>query len=236
MLAMNAVERLRRDHQVLRGKLDVLEAALGLGPGVWFVLRELCFTLARQLADHIEREEWLIAASRQSLTPEIRAEMALEHNDEPQQLRTINELFLSESGYALDRIRPALTEAIARLRRHMAEEESGLFPLLDQDILSPGASRDRIALPFDETATVNRVIHEFPETKPVFERRFINIPAEGCDCLDEVAWRHGMEARELIEHLERAIRAGEPDAQVRADEAEQLAAAEHCQSAAGRAR
>ena len=58
---------------------------------------------------------------------------------------------------------------------------------------------------FDETMTVNRVVQEFPGTRPVFERLFISVPMEGCTCLDEVAWRHGLEAEELLEALETAV-------------------------------
>jgi hypothetical protein len=223
---MNAVERLCRDHQVLRGKLDVLEAALSLGPETWFVLRELCFTLSRQLRDHIEREERLVSAFRHVLRPGKLADLALEHKDEPGLLRKINALFLSESGHTLERIRPALQEVIAGLRRHMADEETGLFPLflLGPDLPREGERAARIALPFDETATVNRVIHEFPRTKPVFERLFINLPAEGCDCLDEVAWRHGMDTQEVFEELAPAVSAGAPGRSVQPDGAEQLAA------------
>lgn len=37
------------------------------------------------------------------------------------------------------------------------------------------------------------VLREFPGTKRVFDRFFINVPYEGCHCLDEVAWIHGLE-------------------------------------------
>ena len=56
-----------------------------------------------------------------------------------------------------------------------------------------------------EQMTVNRVVQQFPNTRPVFERLFINVPVEGCTCLDEVAWRHGMEAEDLLDVLEQAV-------------------------------
>ena len=59
--------------------------------------------------------------------------------------------------------------------------------------------------PIDETMTVNRVIHDFPHTRPVLERLFIDMLTDGYTCLDEVAWRHGMEAKDLVARLERAI-------------------------------
>jgi len=69
--------------------------------------------------------------------------------------------------------------------------------------ISDRVTRDSDAL--DETMTVNWVLHEHPEAKPAFERLLIDLPFEGCDCLDEVAWRHGLESRELLEQLQRAI-------------------------------
>jgi hypothetical protein len=59
---------------------------------------------------------------------------------------------------------------------------------------------------FDGTMTVNRIVQEFPDARRVFERLFINVPAEGCTCLDEVAWRHGLEVEELLDALEAATK------------------------------
>ena len=78
---MNAIDRLRRDHTILRSKLDILETALTMGPDVWFVLRETCFTLGRQLRDHIRREEELVAACRKMMNPKVLAEIVVEHHD-----------------------------------------------------------------------------------------------------------------------------------------------------------
>mgnify|MGYP001573165055 FL=1 len=46
---MNAIERLKRDHVLIRAKLSVVEGALQMGPEAWFVLRDVCYTLSRQL-------------------------------------------------------------------------------------------------------------------------------------------------------------------------------------------
>ncbi len=203
---MRAIERLNRDHKILRSKLDVLEAALSMGPETWFVLREVCFTLARQLQDHIRREEELVAACRKAMNPKVLAEVVVEHRDEPAHLRTINRLFVREPHQTLERIKPALTAVIQGLRRHMAEEEAELFPILErvlvEDKVAEAPSRSS---PFDETMTINHIVQEYPRTRPVFERLFVNVPMEGCSCLDETAWRHGMESHELLQSLEKAI-------------------------------
>lgn len=203
---MNAIERLKRDHTILRAKLDILETAVWMGPGAWYVLRELCFTLARQLQDHIRREEALVAACRKTLDPRILATIDVDHHDEPRQLRTINRLFLEASNHSLTRLRPALLDVILRLRRHMDDEESGLFPILERTVEDvPMPAVERRLCHTDETMTVNRVVGEFPATKPVFDRLFINLAMEGCDCLDEVAWRHGVDAKDLVVQLDQAI-------------------------------
>ena len=205
---MNAVERLRRDHTILRSKLDVLQSALTIGSETWYILREVCFTLSRQLRDHIKREEDLVVACRKAMTPKALAEVVVEHKDEPAHLRTINRLFVSQADHSLDRIKPALTQVIEGLRRHMNEEEYQLFPIFERVLSEQAPAPPTPARPvaIDETMTVNRIAQEFPGTKPVFDRLFINVTVEGCTCLDEVAWRHGMDTRELVDTLEDTIR------------------------------
>ena len=181
---------------------------MGMGPRMWFVLREVCFTLAKQLQDHIHREEELIAACRKALSAEALARLAIEHRDEPQHLRAINQLFIQERSQALEQIRPALAGLIQGLRHHMEDEEATLFPTLEQvlgDREIAEAVQQEPPSRLDEVMTVNRVVQEYPRTKPVFERLFINIPMEGCHCLDEVAWRHGIETKDLLSQLEDAL-------------------------------
>ena len=209
---MRAIDRLKRDHQILRSKLDVLEAALRMGQEAWFVLREVCFTLSRQLRDHIQREEALVDLCREVLSAKEVKRLAVEHQDEPQHLRTINELFIKEQGHTLQEIRPALTKVIKGLRRHMEDEEATLFPVLARVVGEREIARvDELAplARLDESMTVNRVIQEYPSTRAVLESLFINLPLEGCKGLDEVAWCHGMASSELLARLEAVIPPGE---------------------------
>lgn len=203
---MDAVARLKRDHHILRSKLDVLEGALKMGSSAWFVLREVCFTLARQLRDHMRREEDLVLACRRAMAPHMLAEIAVEHKDEPEHWRAINQMFLTEEGHSVEKIAPILQATIEGLRHHMAEEERDLFPVFERVLASqPKASAPAPAEKLEETMTVNRVLHEFPGTAPVFKQLWVSTPAEGCSCLDEVAWRHGMESEELLRLLNDAI-------------------------------
>ena len=209
---MNAVERLKRDHHILRSKFDVIEAVLPMEGDAWFVLRDICFTLARQLQNHMKREEALVMACRTTMPPHLLAEVAVEHRDEPERLRAINPLFLDERSRALERIRPALLETIRGLRRHMAQEEAELFPALERMLSARAVAPSEAASGrgLQECMTVNRVVREHPETRAVFDRLFINLPLEGCACLDEVAWRHGVESEELLARLEQAVLPGRP--------------------------
>ena len=241
-MALNAIERLKRDHAILRSKLDVLEAGLRMGPGTWYVLREVCCTLSRQLRNHMQREEDLVMACRKAMIrpsaggngtlpgpssgpasshpagggmePRVLAEIAVEHRDESEHLRTINRLFVEKHGHTLERIRPGLTDVIQGLRRHMAEEEQELFPILERELASQepvnAKAQDASASPLHGCMTVNGILRRYPMAKIVFERLFVNIPYEGCDCLDEVAWRRGMDARELLDRLEQSVRPGSP--------------------------
>ena len=202
---MHAVERLRRDHGILRAKLDVLEAALRMGSETWYVLREVCFTLARQLRDHIRREETLVAKCRKAMNPKVLAEVSFEHKDEPQFLRTLNRLFMNRSSRSFEQIGPPLTQLITGLRRHMDEEERELFPLLEHALAEQEVTAVCAPVPtqrFEEAMTVNRAVQEYPVTRAVFDRLFISLPLEGYCCLDEVAWRHGLEFENLQQALE----------------------------------
>lgn len=203
---MNAIERLKRDHVILRAKLDVLESALRLGPDTWYVLREICYTLSRQLQQHIRREEELVAQCRAALTQTQLQELQVEHRDEPERLRTLNHLFLQEKGRSLAQVAPALHAMVRGLRQHMDEEERELFPILERYVQGQEAQPMHAEAPvLNEVSTVNSLIREYPKTRRVFEQFFVNIPYEGADCLDEVAWRHGLEAGELINRLEQVI-------------------------------
>ena len=209
---MRAVDRLRRDHEVLRTKLDVLEATLGMTPPTtWFILRELCYTLSRQLQDHIRREEELVTACQQSLSSDVRSHARLEHDEEPQLLRTVNHLFIEEGGKAIEQIRAVLGEFIPRLRRHMEEEEAGLFPAIEQVLGDPENVEAPEPLPpirLREEMTVNHVLQMYPYTRRIFDQLFISAPYEGYDCLDEVAWRRGMDCCQFLGLLEQAISVG----------------------------
>lgn len=204
---MNAIERLTRDHVILRSKLDVLESALRLAPDTWYVLREICYTLSRLVHQHHCREERVVAQCHAALTPTQRQQLQRQHSDDRNRLGVLHHLFLQDSGRGVAHIAPMLRSMAQDLRHHLEQEEQALFPVLERHVTMQEALMPAGAIPahVDEVSTVNAVIREYPTTKRVFEQLFVSIPYEGCDCLDEVAWRHGLEAAELINRLERVV-------------------------------
>ena len=71
------------------------------------------------------------------------------------------------------------------------------FGLMDKDQLLPSG--------LSETMTVQEVMHRYPNTRSVLEGLFSDHRFEGYDCLDEVAWRHGMESGTLLALLEEEV-------------------------------
>ena len=59
-----------------------------------------------------------------------------------------------------------------------------------------------------ESMTVGEVVTRYPEAAAALERLCRDERFERYDCLDEVAWRHGMESRELFARLEEELARG----------------------------
>jgi hypothetical protein len=89
----------------------------------------------------------------------------------------------------------------------MEEQEAHLFPFIEQAVGAPepaGWTQDKPCA-VTELMTGNQVVGAHPETQAVFKRFFINIAYEGYYRLDELAWTHGIECRELLRRLEAEV-------------------------------
>ena len=64
----------------------------------------------------------------------------------------------------------------------------------------PAAPAPRI----EPLMSANAVVRAFPDTRRIFQRYGIDVGCEGCDCLDELAWRHGVDEAVLMEELRAA--------------------------------
>ena len=71
------------------------------------------------------------------------------------------------------------------------------FGLMEKEQLIPSG--------LSETMTVQEVMRRYPNTRSVLEGLRIDRRFEGYDCLDEVAWRQGMESWKLLALLEEEV-------------------------------
>jgi hemerythrin-like domain-containing protein len=129
---MGATESLRREHQILRAKLKLLAVAMQMGPDASFVLREICWSLARMLEQHIQREAEALRPYSNRIQALTQARMAQDHADQQVVLRDVNALLLGGINAPVGRVVPPLAHLIEELREHMNEEEYELFPVIDR--------------------------------------------------------------------------------------------------------
>ena len=204
---MNAIGRLTREHEFLRAKLRVLEAALGMREQAWCTVREVSFTLWKELQAHGRREEAIFVTFRAAWGEGPWTPVMVDHAAEPGDVLVMKRLWM-EPPHSLETFRPKFTEVMARLCRHMDQQEALLFPWLEhlltrRDPMALTAQPVRSAL--TETMRVSDVINRYPKTQGTFEALFIDRRSEGYDCLDEVAWRHSMESHDLLTALDEVV-------------------------------
>ena len=201
---MAVTTMLKKDHEVLRRKLEFLEAALQVAPQSPFVLREMCHSLTRMLDEHIHREDEALMPYANRIRAILHYRADQDHADQRLILRDVNALLLQGLKMPTSKVVSLLSHLIEELREHMAEEEREVFPAVEQaegEQPSPGeALRPLIA----EHMSANAIMKTFPTTRGVFEKHGIRCGCEGCECLDEIAWRYGLEAKKLVEELQQA--------------------------------
>ena len=198
---MDALTSLRHDHALLRKKLALLESALQVAPEARLVLREMCFSLLRLLQDHMQREAPLLQRYGQGvLSGQVPTEAA-DHSSEQHLLRGVSELLLSGMRASVPMVVLRLSQAIDQLEAQIGEQERRIFPFLEETEHPPG----------DETMTisgamsVNEILQRYPQTEGVFEQLQINRLREGYESVDELAWRHGVDASQVLERLRHLV-------------------------------
>ncbi len=200
---MHDIDQLKDAHRRLRLKLNILESALDMGAETRFVIREVCFSMSKQLHKHMASEaRWMAACHRalgQCHTQEL-GRLAIDHDEEQQCFLLATRLLSGDSRFPLDAVRCTLTTALAALRRQMAEQEAQLFPLLElaldlQGVFGPyevlASSR------LTESMTVQEVLSQYPQTKAIFEQFHVNDLFELYETLAEVSQCHEVEAWKL---------------------------------------
>jgi len=206
MNATGVLGRMTRDHERLRPSVAVVQGALRLGGDTRWVLREVCYALWKQLDSHVRREDEAVRLGRQ-LGPEPIGPATWSHAGELSRLDLLNRQLKDaqpDLPAAITSRLQAITESILT---QMADQDAVLLPWIGQ-ALDEDDSDDQPSQPagLRETMTVNELIRLHPGVQPVLTRLFVNIPLEGLDCLDEVAWRHGMTSEDLLERLEQGLR------------------------------
>ena len=200
---MGATETLKRDHQILRAKLKLLEAAMQMLPESHFVLREMCWSLARMLETHIRREGEVLQPYSNRIQALTQERMAQDHADQRLVLRDVNALLLGGIKAPISKVVPPLAQLIEELREHMAEEEQEVFPMVDriadEELPTPTTP---LELPLiTESMTVNHVLKIHPRAQEIFRTFQVDVEADGCHCLDELYWRRGVDAAALLDAL-----------------------------------
>ena len=199
-MAVTAV--LKKDHEVLRRKLEFIETALQVAPQSVFVLREMCHSRTKMLNAHIRREEQALMPYANRIRAILRYREGHDHADQQQVLGDINTMLLAGIKMPTSTVVARLSHLIEELREHMAEEEREVFPAVDAAEEERREPEETLKPLIAEHMSANAVMKTFPATRRVFEKHGIRCGCEGCDCIDELAWRYGLEAKGLVEELQ----------------------------------
>ncbi len=101
-------------------------------PEAPFVLREMCWSLARMLEDHIWHEAEALRPYSGQIQGLMQARMARDHADQQTILRDVNTLLVGRINAPTSQVVLPLAHLIDELREHMDEEECELFPVIDR--------------------------------------------------------------------------------------------------------
>jgi hypothetical protein len=189
---MIAMARLRREHDLLRSKAQAVASLFAEGQESGPLVGQLCHALMVELRSHVRREDALAA-----LAPED----AVSHQGALQALESLVKALVTRRLFAAPQARP-LFEVFHRTLQHtMDQQEAQLFPALEERLRSGGPVEvPAPELAVDDRMSLNSFIHLYPWTKPAFEQ-ILSLPAEGCDSLEEIAWRRGTDPQALIAQL-----------------------------------
>ena len=129
---MTVTAMLKKDHEVLRRKLEFIETALQVAPQSVFVLRDMCHSLTNMLDAHIRREEQALAPYANRIRAILQYQAGEDHADQRTVLRDVNTMLLAGIKMPTSTVVDRLSHLIEELREHMADEEQHLFPAIDK--------------------------------------------------------------------------------------------------------
>src|SRR3990167_323866 len=188
---MALTETLRQDHTLLRNKVALSEAALATAPYARLVFREKCFSLMRVLTRHMQREETLVRRFYERFPSARYLPIRRDHAEEHAQLRAVTELLLGGLNVSIPLIVLRVSQAIEQLQERMDEQEHALFPAFDEAISGE--------------MSANAILRKYPKAETVLGPLHINRFGEGYESVEELAWRRGLDASQLLEQLRQAV-------------------------------
>ena len=200
-------QEIRLDHALLRKRLALVRSALQVVPEARFVVREMVFSLQRQLTDHIKRETHVLESYYERLPARGAQDAPVpNHTDVLLLVREANDLWSSGVRASLSAVVGRLSEAIQRLDAQMEEQEDTVFAFLDHAERSPDVPASSFIDPVLSSAmSVNEILQRYPQAGSLFEQLRINRLHEGYESVDEVAWHHGLDVAQLLKQLQQAV-------------------------------
>ena len=225
---MRTTESLRNDHETLRAKLSALQQLLPLVAAPQTPAAQLTLSLAHCLRRHTEKEELLFGLLCERLPEQARktaTHIYLEHQRQGRSLLEALELLADKRGKeSTELLMHHLLYLIEQLREHMAREEIELFPVVDHaltdqaleeanrlmshiDALHPAEAsscHDRVSASIREEMTVNHVLRIHPLAREILRIFHVDCEMDGCACLEELAWKRGVDVEGLVLALNQA--------------------------------
>ena len=204
---MTLAEALRDDHALLRSKVALLESALASIPQARLAFREKCFSLTRLLTRHMKREAPLVRLYYERIPTARYLPRPKDHSAEHALLRAITELLLEGVKTSVPLLILRVSQAIEQLQEQMEDQDRTLFPFCETlgeetptSPAEPHARRPEIAV----SMSVNAILQRYPQAERVFEPLRVNRLGEGYESVEELAWRRGVDAQQLLEQLRQA--------------------------------
>jgi len=204
---MTLAETLRDDHALLRNKIALLDASLANVPAARLAFREKCFSLTRLLTRHMKREAPLVRGYYERVPTARYLPRPKDHSAERALLRAVTELLLGGLKTSVPLLILRVSQAIEQLQEQMDEQERTLFPLcetLGEEALASHGLSHGCRPEISGTMSVNAILQRYPQAERVFAPLCVNRFGEGYESVEEMAWRRGIDAQQLLEQLRQA--------------------------------
>ena len=166
---MVAVNQLKREHELLRTKLGMLEAAQRME--AWLTVREMALAFGRLMAEHARAEEELFTRCRPMFQEAGATQQVVDHGAERRQWEAVNRFFAEQPCCLYERTQPLLAACIANIRQGVAQQETELFPTMELVLVLQQLARwygPPETVDLAPAQTVHGVLQRFPETGAIF--------------------------------------------------------------------